>query len=230
MNGNDLKSEIKKIVSTLNFAWIQTKPSLLYTYHKLALKSSDKTAHIDPPYDAPVHDLVSNTAICPSVMQEYLERKTIPSILPYIQSVAEATLRDKLQTQDKISQIIESLAKSNISRELASKARYWRITRNIIAHGTNKITKSTENEINRLTKSGAILFRNFGFWGPLIHIRPDDFSEGAKIPLTAEAVASPQEPSGQFFSCEAVAGESISIGMADLLAAAEVWADVIDSV
>lgn len=229
MNGNSLKSEIKNIVSTLNFAWIQTKPSMIHAHHRLALKSSDKTSHISPEYDIPVQDLVSKTVIRPSVMQGYLEYKAIPSILPYIQALAEDSIQEKRPSDKNISQRIESLVHNKrITRELASKAHYWRIVRNIIAHGSNKITKRTESEVNKLFNNGDILFRNFVFWGPLIYIRSDDQIEGSMVPLTDEAVASPQEPNDQCFIIDVTDGETIAIGLADLLAAAEVWAEVID--
>jgi hypothetical protein len=134
MESQRLREQVKDVVSTLSFAWTSLKPQYLQTVHQLALNSSPATRHVQAPFDAPVHDLVTGTMIRPSEMQSNVLDRVIPSVLPSIQSVAEDVLNDHFGNSSKISTRIEDATASGvIDRQLASKAHYWRITRNVNA-------------------------------------------------------------------------------------------------
>lgn len=231
MDSVKLKEEIKDIVSTIAFAWTSTKPSYLQTVHRLALQSSPKTAHMEAPFDAPVKDLVTGAKLRPSVMQQHLLDKVIPSVLPSIQAIAEDLLNDHFQDTASIFVRIESLVTDNvIDRQLASSAHYWRMARNILAHGGGIVSKRVENEAKRLYSEFKIQFDRFVFWGPLLDAGHRDIPDAVPVPIIEAAVKEPQTPGENCPKVEILQGAKIKIGLADLLAATEVWAEVIHKV
>lgn len=223
MSSDDLRKWSRDIVSSLLFAWTQLKPEMLHTLHKLALATSEKTKHIDPLFDAPVHDLVFGTKIKPSEMQAHLLSKVVPSFLPSIQSIAEDELRSHYGNTASAYDLIESMADSNvIDRKLASRAHHWRIARNIVAHGGGVISKRTEQEVIDLKAKGKVDFSQFLLWGPLL----DAGHGGTLVPLTEKAIADPENPI-PILNVSITEGSKLPIGMVDLIAATDVWSAVI---
>ena len=136
MDSLKLQEHVKEVVSTLAFAWTSTKPAYMQTVHQLALDSSPATRNINAPFDLPVHDLVTGTMIRPSEMQNHILDRVVPSLLPAIQSIAEDLLNEHFGNTPSIkSRIEEAVTSGSLDRPLASKAHYWRITRNVVAHG-----------------------------------------------------------------------------------------------
>ncbi len=193
--------------------------------------SSPATRHVQAPFDAPVHDFVTGTMIRPSEMQSNVLDRVIPSVLPSIQSVAEDVLNDHFGNSSKISSRIEDATTSGvIDRQLASKAHYWRITRNVLAHGGGIISPRVEREVRDLLAANKVLFNQFLFWGPLLDAGHRDIPDAVHVPIIDAAVGNPANPGTQCQPIAIVAGNKIQIGLADLLAASEVWATVIHTV
>jgi hypothetical protein len=231
MESQKLREQVIDVVSTLAFAWTSLKPHYLQTVHQLALNSSPATRHIQAPLDAPVHDLVTGTAIKPSEMQNHVLDRVVPSVLPSIQSIAEDVLNDHFGSTASIFSRIEDAAASGvIDRQLASKAHYWRITRNVLAHGGGIISPRVEREVRDLLQANKVLFNQFLFWGPLLDAGHRDIPDAVPVPIIDAAVADPQNPGTQCQPIAIVAGNKIQIGLADLLAAGEIWATVIHTV
>jgi len=160
-------------------------------------------------------------------MQAYLLAKVVPSFLPGIQSIAEDELNGQFGgTANIYSRIEGAVANGAIDRSLASRAHYWRITRNIVAHGNGVISPRTVSEVNMLARKGEVLFNLFIFWGPLLNAG----HEGMPVPIVERAVAQPNQPDPSSKSVAIVAGNTIAIGLADLLAAGDTWADVVKGV
>lgn len=227
MDSAQLRERVREVVSTLSFAWTTLKPEFLHTVHRMALVSSPATASFDPPLDPPVHDLVTNSQIRSSEMQGHLLARVVPSFLPAIQSIAEDELNDHFGGVASIYSRIESaVASGAIDRVLASRAHYWRITRNILAHGNGVISSRVVSEANNLAQKSEILFTSLVFWGPLL----DAGQGGVPVPIVERAVAQPDQPEPSSKSVAIVAGNIISIGLADLLAAGDTWADVVKGV
>jgi len=222
---------VKDVVSTLSFAWTSLKPHYLQTVHQLALNSSPSTRHVQAPLDAPVHDLVTGTMIRPSEMQNHVLDHVIPSVLTSIQSVAEDVLNDHFGNNSKISSRIEAATASGvIDRQLASKEHYCIITRNVLAHGGGIISSRVEHEVRDLLAANKVLFNQFLFWGPLLDAGHRDIPDAVPVPIIDAAVGDPQNPGTQCQPKAIVAGNKIQIGLADLLAASEIWATVIHTV
>lgn len=215
-----------EIVSTLSFAWTQTKPEMLHTIHRLALASSPATSHIDAPFDIPVHDLVTNTQIRPSEMQRHLLSTVVPGFLPSIQAVAEDVLNDSMGgTPSIFTRIENACVLGSIDRSLASRAHHWRIVRNVLAHGGGVISKRTEDEVGDLHARGLIDFTKFNLWGPLI----DAGCGGTLVPIHAEAVSNPTSPTNPIV-IPALEGLRMEIGLGDLLAASKIWSRLIQRI
>jgi hypothetical protein len=228
MDSLKLKEQVRDVVSTLAFAWTSMKPHYMQTVHQLALDSSPATRHIKAPLDTPVNDLVTGTMIRPSEMQNHVLDRVIPSLLPSIQSIGEDLLNDHFANVSSIySRIEDAVAAGSIDRPLASKAHYWRITRNVLAHGGGIISPRTEWEVMDLFAAKTILFDHFLFWGPLLDAGHRDIPDAVPVPIIDAAVANPQTPGAQCQPINIRAGNRIQIGLADLLAAGEVWADMV---
>jgi hypothetical protein len=228
METQKLREQVRDVVSTLAFAWTSLKPHYLQTIHQLALNSSPATRHIQAPLDTPVHDLVTGTMIKPSEMQNHVLDRVIPSVLPSIQSIAEDVLNDHFGNNSSIySRIEDATASGVVDRQSANKAHYWRITRNVLAHGGGIISFRVEREVKDLLLANKILFNQFLFWGPLLDAGHRDIPDAVHVPIIDAAVANPQNPGTQCQPIAIVAGNKIQIGLADLLAASEVWAAVI---
>ncbi len=227
MTSNQYQEYVKEVASTLSFSWLQTKPELLQTYHRLALASSPKTSHIQVPFDIPIHDLILDTQIKPSKLQEFILERLVPSAIVTFQSLAEDIINDKYGNFQSISSRINQ-AKDNgdISSSLANDAHYWRLTRNIIAHGGGEISSSVEQEIYRLHNNGRISFTEFKFWGKLL----DAGHGGTLVPIIKEAVDDPLNPNQNPIIVAAIAGNRIELGMADLLAAGMTWTKYIKAI
>jgi hypothetical protein len=228
MDSLKLKEQVKDVASTLAFAWTSMKPHYMQTIHQLALDSSPATRHIKAPFDLPVHDLVTGTMIRPSEMQSHVLDRVIPSLLPSIQSIAEDLLNDHFGNTTSIySRIEDAVASGLLDRPLASKAHYWRITRNVLAHGGGVISARVEREIADLFAAKKILFNQFHFWGPLLDAGHRDIPDAVPVPIIDAAVANPHSPGAHYQVVDAKAGNKIQIGLGDILAAGEVWADII---
>ena len=231
MDSVKLGEEIRGIVSTIAFSWTSTKPSYLEAIHRLAMQNSLTTAHINAPFDTPVIDLVTGTEIRPSVMQQHLLDKVIPSVLPSIQAIAEDLLNDHFNDTKGIFSRIEDLVLSNeIDRQLASRAHYWRMARNILAHGGGVVSERIEREAMELRSANKTQFEKFVFWGPLLDAGHRDIPDYVPVPIIRAAVEDPQNPRGSCPEVEILNGNKIEIGLADLLAATEVWVEVIHKV
>src|SRR5687768_532490 len=105
MTAQELRDQTRLIVSTACFAWTMVKPEMLQTIHRMGLQSSPATAHITAPFDEPVEDMVTNTAIRPSEMQIHLLRDLVPGLLAAVQSVAEDLLEARLDVARPVDQI-----------------------------------------------------------------------------------------------------------------------------
>jgi len=228
MDSLKLQEHVKEVVSTLAFAWTSTKPAYLQTVHQLALDSSPATRNINAPFDLPVHDLVTGTMIRPSEMQNHILDRVVPSLLPAIQSIAEDLLNEHFGNTPSIkSRIEEAVTSGSLDRPLASKAHYWRITRNVVAHGGGIISARVESEIIDLLAAKKILFNQFQFWGPLLDAGHRVIPDAVPVPIIDAAVANPHTPGENCQVIDAKAENKIQIGLGDILAAGEVWADII---
>ena len=107
-----------------------------------------------------------------------------------------------------------------------SRAHYWRIVRNVVAHADGRIDDRTVSEARALLAEGKIDFDRFRFWGPLLDARKGG---EVPVPLVEEAVAKPHDPDDRGIEISMSNGEQVSIGLADLLAAADTWAQVLDA-
>jgi len=121
MNGTQLRTVVKDVVATLMGSWTMLKPSLLQTFHRLALSTSRKTRGIQVLEDAPIHDLTLGSVMRPSEMQQHLLARVIPPVLVAVQALAEDALNDRFGDQRKISQRIEQLVTAGqLTRNQAS--------------------------------------------------------------------------------------------------------------
>jgi hypothetical protein len=187
MDGNALRASVKDVVATLMGSWRMLEPSLLQTFHKLALASSPATKDIPVPEDAPIHDLPLGHVMRPSEMQAHLLTRVIPPMLVAIQALAEDSLNNHYGNERKIKARIEDMVVvGHLTRTLASRAHYWRIVRNVHAHAGGRLDQRTLDEISTLILEGKAL-----------EVLP-------------------------------VIGLALPVGLADLLASADVWADAID--
>ena len=231
MDSQQLRGHVKEVVATLHFAWISMKPELLDTYRRLAMDSSPATRGIRTPLDMPMHDLVTGTMIRPSEMQRHVLDRVAPSFLAAIQSIAEDELNGRFGNHASIySRIEQSVRVGLIDRQLASNAHYWRIVRNVLAHGGGVISQRTEQEVNDLHADGKILFDKFIFWGALLDAGHNDIPDAVLVPLIDSAVANPHDPAEECPEINVLSGNKIQIGLADLLAAGDVWASMIQNV
>jgi hypothetical protein len=218
---------VTEVVSTLAFAWTQLKPELLQLVHGLALKTSPATAGIAPPFDPPIHDIVTGAQVRPSEMQEHLLSRVIPVLLLAVQSIAEDALNDHFGTTSKISKRIRDAVRTgHINSFTADRAHHWRLTRNVIAHGDGMISSQTEAEVVGLLAKDEIKFSEFVFWGPTL----DAGYGGVSVPITDAAVRDPGNPGSAAIRTPIKAGRAIAIGLGDLLAAGYVWSDVMKAV
>ena len=88
MSPDDFHELVRRMASTLSFAWLQMKPELLQAYHQLAIDGSQKLSGMRAPFDPPVHDQVMGIQIRSSEMQTHLLR----AILPYCTSFHQVGL------------------------------------------------------------------------------------------------------------------------------------------
>ena len=226
MDPHAFRELVRRIASSLAFAWVQCKPELLQAFHQLAIDSVPATRGIQAPLNTPVHDLVMGTQIRPSEMQAHILGTVVPVTLVAIQSIAEEVLERSCGNQCGASRRIESLAETGrIDGNLANSAHYWRIVRNVIVHAQGVIDRATEHEVAKLRRDGRITFCRFKFWGPLL----DAGHGGTPVPIVERAVAAPGSPERDLPDVEIVVGNRLEIGIADLLAAGEVWARLIEA-
>lgn len=226
MNGNEFQVLVRTALATLSFAWLQMKPELLQTYHQMALDTTPALKGMRAPFDIPVHDLILNTAIRPSQMQTQLLDVVLPVMLVAIQSLAEDALENTAGPIRNAFERIEGLVRSGrIDRDRASTAHQWRIVRNVVAHAGGMLDRRTVDELTRLSAEGLILFRVFKLWGPLL----DAGHGGTNVPIVDRAVAAPNQPDSSSPDVAFVVGSRLVVGVADLLAASQTWADLIDA-
>jgi hypothetical protein len=83
----------------------------------------------------------------------------------------------------------------------------------------------TVRELNDLRARGIILFDSFKLWGPLL----DAGHGGTLVPVVERAVATPDQPDSALPDVTRAEGNRLSLGVADLLAATEAWARLIDA-
>ncbi len=226
MDSQDFRDLVRRVSSSVAFAWVLLKPELLQTSHQLAIDSWPETRGNRAPFDTPVHDLVMGTQIRPSEMQAHLLDTVVPVTLVAIQSIAEDILEASCGNQLGAFHRIESLVtEARIERDVASAAHYWRIVRNVLAHAQGVIDVATEQEVAGLRSGGQILFDRFKFWGPLLDARQG----GVPVPIVDRAVVAPEQPDPELPYIEIVAGNRLKIGIGDLLAAGNVWGKLIEA-
>jgi hypothetical protein len=223
MNLDDFRELVRRMASTLSFAWLQMKPELLQTYHQLAIDSSPKLSDIRAPLDAPVHDLAMGTQIRPSEMQAHLLQTIVPVTLVAIQSIAEDVLGNATAPpMNTLRRIAHLVSTGRIDRALASEAHHWRMVRNVIAHAQGVIDSQTETEAAKLLAEGKVSFSRFKLWGALL----DAGHGGSPVPIIDQAV---RTLDSGVLSIEIQAGERVDIGVGDLLAAGKTWASLIEA-
>lgn len=226
MDSQEFRDLVRRISSSISFAWVQLKPEMLQTVHQLALDSLPGTRGIRAPLDNPVYDLVMGTQIRPSEMQAHLLNTVVPVTLVAIQSIGEDILEGSCGNQLRAFWRIESLvSEGRINRDVANAAHYWRIVRNVLAHAQGVIDIATEQEVARLRSEGRILFDRFKFWGPLL----DAWQGGVPVPIVDRAALASEQPDPDLPYIEIVAGNRVKIGIGDLLAAGNVWAKLIEA-
>jgi hypothetical protein len=225
MNSEQLTQWVKNIASSLCFSHTMLSPKLLQTVHQLAINTSSKLSGIKAPYDPPSVDLVTGTSIRPSEMQENIRSKLFPAFLVSVQSLAEERISEHYGDSKKISRRIEQMvAEGKVSRDLASEAHHWRLIRNVVAHGNGIISESIVSEFQVLTTKGRILFTQFEVWGPLIST-----GENAVAPITKEVIQDPRHPKSHANVIKITAGNSVKIGLGDILASGYTWAEFLKS-
>ena len=224
MNSNDLRKWVNDLASTLCFSHTILSPSFLQTFHRLAVDSFPATKGLAIPFDNLVQDMITGTKIKPSDMQGHLRQFVYPAIMIAIQSLAEDMLNTYYRDINIISVRIEQAVNENkITRNLASEAHYWRIVRNVIAHGNGEISQCTERDFQKLNSLSKILFTEFILWGPLVKT-----AEGTLAPITDEVVSNPRNPKAKGIITPITESNRLEVGLGDLLAAGTVWADVIN--
>jgi hypothetical protein len=224
MNGQELRDHVLRLVSTVGFAETLIGPEMLQTFHRLALQSNPDLRHLEPPFDRPVQHRDTGQDIRPTEMQRILRSDVVPFVLAAIQSVGEDCLRAQYSGRDIKHLIEQAFDAGDVDRDLASRAHYWRVTRNVLIHNGGQINHQLVEEVQRLRESGWILFDRFVFWGPMV-----DTAEGRQCSLTVEAIQDPSNPDpGQ--TTEIEVGNEVRLGLGDLLAASEAWADIVEAV
>lgn len=224
MIAEDLERHTNEMVASILFAWTMLKPELLQTFHRLALLSSPATATISPPpIDTPVTDVDSGISIRPSEMQQYFIESVIPAMLAGLQSMAEEALNDYFGNSLSISSRLRNLHTSKIiDKDLLNEAHFWRLVRNVSAHGNGTVSQATENEASTLLSKGEINFTEFSLWGPLL----DAGHGGVPVPLTREAQKPPYTSVGSK-KTPILTGNKIEVGLGDVLACGRAWSRVL---
>ena len=225
MNASELKRYAEEIVVSIAFAWTMIKPELLQTIHALALQSVPATAGTQPPaVDTPITDADTGVSLTPSEMQAYFVTALIPTVLVGFQSIAEETLNNHFGDSLPVAARLRVLSKNRvIDGSLSSEAHFWRLIRNVLMHGGGRVTQSTQKEAQRLLLNGEIDFTEFSLWGPYL----DAGHGGVPVPITPASRTPPYAPGATAKRIAIVEGQQIKVGLSDVLAAGNVWAQVL---
>ncbi len=224
MKATELQQHTEEIVATIDFAWTMIKPELLQTFHSLALQSIPATMGMAPPLlDTPVTAVDMGISLRPSEMQKHLVTAVVPTVLAGLQSIAEETLNNHFGDTSTIAGRLRNLRKNNvINAGLASEAHFWRVVRNVLIHGSGRITQSIESEAQQLRSKGEIGFSEFSLWGPLL-----EAGRGIPVPITPAARTPPYVPGTTAKRTPIIAGRRIEAGLGDVLAAGSMWAQIL---
>jgi hypothetical protein len=160
-------------------------------------------------------------------MQGYLVTTVIPTVLAGLQSITEETLSDHFGDSPNMAARLRTLRANNtIDDQLVREAHHWRLVRNVLMHGGGQITQQTVDEAGKLHQGGAINFKEFSLWGPLL----DAGYGGVLVPITAAARTPPYAVGTAAKRIQIIAGEHIEVGLGDVLAAGSVWAQILAQV
>lgn len=181
--------------------------------HQQIVSSIPATSQVVVPLDAPIHDVTLGTSILPSQFQKLLIDELIPSLLIAVQAVVEESLPGRgFKSQ------IESLVGSGkVSRAQASECHHWRFVRNAIAHSAGVIDQQLVDEFNNMKTKGEVLFTAFRLHGRLL----DAGQGGVPVPLSPAVAADPRVGGA---SVPIVVGQSLSVGVGDLLGSGVAYA------
>jgi hypothetical protein len=227
MTGSELERYARELVTTLNFAWIMSKPGLLQDFHRLVVNSNPATSGTQVQFDSPVHDTETQIALQPSEIQRRLIEQVVPAALTTIQTIAEETINSLGSNKQDISLRLSKERRDGwLNQRTCESAHHWRLVRNVLLHGNGVISKITIKNTDKLRRSGEFTLDEFTFWGPLLNAGHG----GVPVPLTSEAVVNPCNPGPQAIRVPIKVGERLCVGLADVLAAAYVWSQVIDAI
>lgn len=227
MNSQQLREHVRDTVSIVGITGGFLRPEAMRALLQAALNQNAdpelRTIRVE--HDQPIEFNDSGILYRPSQLRDALIRDVPPLQLVAIQALAEEAVVPQLTGTGIVPRgrgikhwIEGALAAGTISPALREELHHWRYVRNVIAHGAGVISASTVKEHADDTKNGLVTFTHLRTWGMT---NPDDRL------LTAALFQDPRSVALPTGSDVAIApGNQLRVGLADLLLAGQVWADL----